>query len=320
MIEFCINEFGYIYIYMKNFLLKSVDIFRCIVDINVSGQLSSFEGIQHGIIGESLFCAYSPLEGVKNEVLALIICNDQLDLSVTGVFLELLLFFFSLVMFLFIFGNRKQVVPYSGQLLIEYFYKFILDMVINRVGPEGGKRFPLIITIFIFILLCNLNGLFPWGVTLTSQIGLTFLIAFGIFVGLTLVALLKHQIAFFKKFIIGQMALPLVCLLFVLEIISYCVRPLSLGVRIAANMIGGHALLHLVAMMFIKIIINIIFLKIFLPNFFDVVIYFLILSSIFIVTCIFLVMMLELGVAFIQAYIFTLLVCIYFGDVLSPVE
>lgn len=256
---------------------------------------------------------YSPLEGVKNEVIVGIILGG-VDISITSFTLFLFAVYSSVSMLFILFRTELQVVPLPGQLVLESFYRFMLDMVIGRAGPTSIVYFPMIFTIFVFILFGNLCGIFPYGMTVTAQVGLTFMLGYSSFIGLTYLGLSLYKLSFFKKFIVGGgMAPVLVALLFVLEIVSYCVRPLSLSVRLAANMIGGHALLHLLAMMFIKFVG-----KVFGPGGCWCMSVGLLGGAFFVVGA-FAVFMLELGVAFLQAYIFSLLLCLYLGEAIRAV-
>lgn len=257
---------------------------------------------------------FSPLEGVKNEVFVGVILFNYLDLSVTSYTVFLVSIYSVVFLLLCFFSYKIYLIPVPGQFFLESIYKFIFDMVIGRVGPAGVVLFPMVFTIFMFILFANVCGLFPFGLTVTAQVGLTFMLGYSSFIGLTILGLSLYKEKFFKKFLVGGGMSPiLVGLLFILEIVSYCVRPLSLSVRLAANMIGGHALLHLLGMMFIKMVNSIYGLG-GSWSFFTFV-----LGSAFFITGIFAVGLLEIGVAILQAYIFSLLLCLYIGEVVRPV-
>ncbi len=256
---------------------------------------------------------FSPLEGIKNEILIEFVLFNQ-NISVTSFTLILFAVYLLVFCVFILFSKELRLVPVGGQLVMESFYKFILDMVVGRAGPISIVYFPMIFTIFVFVLFGNICGIFPFGMTVTAQISLAVMLGYSSFLGLTFLGMIIYRVGFLKKFIVGGgMALALVSLLFVLEIVSYLVRPLSLSVRLAANMIGGHALLHLLAMMFTKFVG-----KIFGANGCWCMSYG-VLGGGFFVIGVFAVFMLEVGVAFLQAYIFSLLLCLYLGEAVKPI-
>jgi len=256
---------------------------------------------------------FSPLEGVKDEILIGFILG-KLDLSFTSLSFFLIVVYSAVFLLFLFFRSELKVIPHPGQLVLESFYRFMLDMIVGRAGPESIVYFPMMFCIFVFVLFGNLCGIFPYGMTVTAQIGMVFMLGYSSFIGLTYIGLGRYKWRFLKKFVVGGgMAKVLVALLFVLEIVSYCVRPLSLSVRLAANMIGGHALLHLLAMMFIQ----------FVGKIFGAVGCWCMSVGVLGVACfvsgVFAVFMLEVGVAFLQAYIFSLLLCLYIGESIRPV-
>lgn len=256
---------------------------------------------------------FSPLEGIKNEVLIEFVLFGQ-NISVTSFTLMLFTVYTAVFVLFMLFSHDLRLVPASGQFVLESFYKFIVDMVVGRAGPSVISFFPMIFTIFVFILFGNLCGIFPFGMTVTAQVSLAVMLGYSSFIGLTYLGFILHKLSFMRKFIVGGgMAFVLVALLFVLEIVSYLVRPLSLSVRLAANMIGGHALLHLLAMMFTKFITGVFGKKVTWSMVNGT------LGGVFFVTGVFAVFMLEVGVAFLQAYIFSLLLCLYLGEAVKPI-
>lgn len=159
------------------------------------------------------------------------------------------------------------------------------------------KYFPLILNIFIFILLLNISGLLPYGFTVTSQIIITFQLAISNFLGIIIIALYNNKLNFFNLFIPKNIPKILVPFLTITEFVSFCIRPFSLAVRLFANMLAGHTLLFIIASFCFYIINNFIIIS-FLP----------ILFVIFI-------LILEICIAFIQAYVFCVLISIYFNDI-----
>ncbi len=169
-------------------------------------------------------------------------------------------------------------------------------MIKNQAGIKGQQFFPLFFLTFGFILLCNVLGLSPYAFTPTSHIVLTFMIAFSFFIGLTILGFLRQGLQFIQLFVPSGVPIVLLPLMIAIEIMSYCIRPISLSVRLFANMLAGHTLLHIVAGFGVNL------LKI---NFF-----FGLLPLILLVA----ITTLEFGIAFLQAYVFIILLSIYLKD------
>ncbi|WP_439814064.1 F0F1 ATP synthase subunit A [Zavarzinia sp. CC-PAN008] len=187
----------------------------------------------------------------------------------------------------------KALVPGRMQSMAELSYEFIANMIKENVGTAGMKYFPLIFTLFMFILFLNLLGLLPYSFTVTSHIAVTFTLAFGVFLGVTLLAIAKHGLHFFSYFLPKGLPLVLAPLIIVIEVISYMMRPISLSVRLFANMLAGHTMLKVFAGFVVALGIA----GGWLPFAFIVA-----LTG------------LELLVAVLQAYVFTILTCIYLND------
>jgi F-type H+-transporting ATPase subunit a len=188
--------------------------------------------------------------------------------------------------------SGAQLVPNRWQSMAELSYEFIANMVRDNVGSAGRPYFPFIFSLFMFVLFGNLIGMVPYSFTFTSHIAVTFAMAFFIFVMVTLIAIARHGWHFFTYFAPKGMPLPLLLLLIPIEIISYCIRPMTLSIRLFANMMAGHTMLVIFAgFVFALGIFG------FLPLAFDV--FFI---------------LLELLVAVLQAYVFTILTCIYLHD------
>nr|YP_010152768.1 ATP synthase F0 subunit 6 [Aureoumbra lagunensis]QQW50416.1 ATP synthase F0 subunit 6 [Aureoumbra lagunensis] len=245
----------------------------------------------------------SPLEQFQIvPVLPIYVLN--FNFSVTNSTLVLLLGICSFFLFLQSIMQKHSFlffVPRRWQNLVEFFFQMIATLLIKDiVGPHGQKFFPYVLSIFLFILVCNLIGLIPYSFTATSHLIFTFSLAFLIFFGINFVSLRKHGILFFSLFLPSGSSLGLAFILVPIELLSYFVRPVSLSVRLFANMMAGHTLLKVVAgfawnmMSFGK---SFLFVAHFIP------------LSILVV-----VMVLEFGVAIIQAYVFTILICIYLND------
>ena len=183
-------------------------------------------------------------------------------------------------------------VPGRWQLLAELSYHFIAKMVADNIGKEGRVYFPLIFSIFIFVLFGNLLGMIPYSFTFTSHIAVTLTMALLIFIMVTLIAFFKHGMKFFSFFLPEGVPIILAPLMIAIEVISYFTRPFSLSVRLFANMMAGHTLLKVIGGFVVPL------------GFFGFVP----------VAGLVAVMGLEFLIAFLQAYIFTILTCIYIND------
>lgn len=178
------------------------------------------------------------------------------------------------------------------KMIINIYYQQIINVHILLY-------FPLIFSICIFILFSNLYGLFPYGFTISSHIWLTASLAISIFIGITLIGFINSGLNFLKFFIpAGVTNKILLYFLIFIEIISYMIRPLSLAIRLFANMLAGHTLLYILLGSALVVSKTKIYFLVFLP-----------------LLIIFLVIFLEIGIAFIQTYVFVILILIYFIDV-----
>ena len=188
--------------------------------------------------------------------------------------------------------RQRAMVPSRWQLLAELSYSFIAKMLSDTVGKEGRPYFPFVFTLFMFVLFGNFLGMLPYSFTFTSHLAVTFALAAFIFIAVTLIAIFKHGIKFFSFFLPHGVPIAMAPLLIPIEIISYLSRPVSLSVRLFANMMAGHTLLKVVAGFVVPL------------GIFGVVP----VAGLVAVTA------LELLISFLQAYIFTILTCIYISD------
>ena len=164
----------------------------------------------------------------------------------------------------------------------------------DTVGTEGRKYFPFVFTIFMFVLIGNMVGMIPYSFTFTSHIIVTFALAAIVFIGVTVLGFVKHGLRFFSFFVIPGLPWYMLPLLIPIEVISYLSRPISLSVRLFANMLAGHTLLKV----FAGFVVSLGFAG-FLPLAFIVA-----LTG------------LEILIAFLQAYVFAILTCLYINDAL----
>jgi F-type H+-transporting ATPase subunit a len=183
-------------------------------------------------------------------------------------------------------------VPGRWQLLAELSYQFIARMVSDNIGKEGRAYFPLIFSIFMFVLFGNLIGMIPYSFTFTSHIAVTLTMSIVIFLMVTIIAFIKHGFKFFSFFLPAGVPIILSPLMIAIEVISYFTRPFSLSVRLFANMMAGHTLLKVIGGFVIPL------------GIFGVVP----------IAGLVAVIGLEFLIAFLQAYIFTILTCIYIND------
>ena len=191
--------------------------------------------------------------------------------------------------------RRRAVVPSRTQSVAELAYGFIYKMVEDVSGKDGVKYFPYIMTLFMFIVAANFLGLLPMSFTTTSQIAVTAIMAMAVFLTVTILGFVLHGFSFLKVFWISAAPLPLRPILALIEVISYFVRPVSHSIRLAGNMMAGHAVIKVFAAFAAIAVIS--------P------------LSILAITAIY---ALEVLVSFIQAYVFAILTCVYLKDALHP--
>jgi F-type H+-transporting ATPase subunit a len=199
-----------------------------------------------------------------------------------------------LAFFLFVVGmQKKALVPGRLQSMAELGYEFVAGMVRDNVGSAGKKYFPFVLTLFVFILFCNLLGLVPYAFTPTSHIVVTFAMAAVVFIGVTVIGVVRHGTHFLSLFVPKGVPFVLLLLLVPIEIISYFVRPFSLSIRLFANMLAGHTMLKV----FGGFVVMLGIIGGWAPLAFIVVF-----------------TGLELLIAFLQAYVFAILTCLYLND------
>ncbi len=195
----------------------------------------------------------------------------------------------------FLLSSRKaSMVPGYFQLIGEMLFNTIVSMVRDNVGSEGRAYFPFILSLFMFILFGNILGLFPHAFTFTSHIIVNFFMSALIFLTVTCIGIAKHRVRFLRMFLPEGTPILLAPILIPIELLSYLSRPVSLSVRLFANMVVGHVLLKVIAGFVV------------LMGVFGIVPFFGLVA----------ITALEFLVAFIQAYVFAILTCIYLHDAL----
>lgn len=225
------------------------------------------------------------------------------DISFTQSALWMMLAVLSATALMTLAMRKGEMVPGRWQNLSEMFYDFLSNVVNDTLGPdEGRKYFPFVFSLFMLILMGNLLGLVPYSFTFTSHIIVTLVLAVAVFLLATMVGIVKHGLHFFSLFLPRGVPLIMAPLIIVIEIISYLSRPISLSVRLCANMTAGHTMLKIFAGFtasllaigvggalagIVPLLLNIALIG------------------------------LELMIAFIQAYVFAILTCIYLKDAIE---
>ena len=219
-----------------------------------------------------------------------------IDLSFTNSSLFMVLSLIIISIFLYFGTKEKKIVPNKVQLIAEMFYNFIAKMISDTAGSKARPYFPFIFSLFMFVLVCNMIGMLPYSFTVTSHIIITLIMALFIFIAVTVIGFIKHGFKYLSLFVPKGVPIVLLPLITVIEIISYLSRPVSLSVRLFANMMAGHTMLKV----FGGFVVSLGILGGWLPLSFSVA-----LTG------------LEILVAFLQAYVFAILTCIYLNDALN---
>lgn len=190
-------------------------------------------------------------------------------------------------------------VPNNWQILLETTYETIAQLLFDNINLEGEKYFPFISVLFTFILFSNLIGLIPYSFTVTSHLIVTFTLSLSIFIGVNIICIQRYKTHMLSLFIPANTSFGLALLLVPIEFVSYIFKPISLGVRLFANLMAGHTLL--------KVIVGFSWSMLLLEDLLAIV-------HVLPLFVLILLVGLELGVAVIQAYVFTILTCIYLND------
>lgn len=222
------------------------------------------------------------------------------DVSFTNQSLLMVIVVAAVSLFLPMAMSRRSLVPSRAQSMAELSYEFVANMINSAAGEDGLIFFPFVFTIFMFVLFANFFGLVPWSFTVTSQICVTFALAAVVILTVIITGFIKHGIGFLKLFV-PHAPILLLLLLVPIEIISFLTRPISLSVRLFANMLAGHTMLQVFAGFVVALggaggILSVL--------------------SIAPMALIVAIMALELLVAFLQAYVFAILTCIYLNEAL----
>ncbi|MBF0589534.1 MAG: F0F1 ATP synthase subunit A [Magnetococcales bacterium] len=215
------------------------------------------------------------------------------DISITNSSLWMMISVAAILLFFKMALKNEAKVPGRLQSLAEMGFVFARDLVQDNIGDEGRKYFPLVLALFFFVLFNNLLGLIPGSFTATSQLIVTGTLAIGVFILSVGIGVARHGVGFLKTFAPGGLPLALLPLMIPIEVISFLARPVSLAVRLFANMTAGHTVLGVM-----------IFFTVTLPVWAGVIP----LSFAVVLTGV------EIFIGFIQAYIFAILTCVYIND------
>jgi len=218
-----------------------------------------------------------------------------IDISFNNIVLPFFIILCLIIILIFFNLYTFRIIPLYIQRLLELIYIFIITIVKQQTNKYGLFWFPFIFSLFNLILFCNLLSLIPFGIALTSHLILIFWLSSTICVSIFIIGLLRFNLKFLYIFI-PQCPFILLPILIPIEIFSYFIRLFSLSIRLAANILAGHTLVHIIVSFILKVI------KL------ELLLSFLLLIPLF------LILILEFGVAFLQAYVFTVLICIYLAD------
>nr|YP_009445884.1 ATP synthase F0 subunit a [Betaphycus gelatinus]ATX68825.1 ATP synthase F0 subunit a [Betaphycus gelatinus] len=247
------------------------------------------------------FIISSPLE--QFEVVTLLPLNIAgFNFSITNSSLFLIIALLILIFWVSLSFHNAGLIPNNWQLVKEYVYTVTSSMVKDNIGKKGEFYFPFIFSLHLLLLYCNLIGMVPYSFTVTSHIVFTFGLALSIFIGINIIGIQTHGFKFFALFLPRGVPLGIIPLLVTIEFLSYIVKVFTLSIRLFANMTSGHTLLKIIAGFAwtllsaggILAILHLIPLGLLLA-----------------------LIGLELAIAGLQAYVFTLLTCIYLNDVLD---
>jgi F-type H+-transporting ATPase subunit a len=242
----------------------------------------------------------TPLEQFELEILCRIVIPGWLDISITNATLYFVISI-TITLSLLIYGARgSRLIPTRLQLITEMVVVGIANLMSQQAGTRSLKYLPLFVSIFVIVVASNVIGLIPFAFTPTSHLIVTFFIAISCNLSLLLLGIFENGVYFFKLFVPKGGPLWLMPLIIVIEMVSYLLRTFSLSIRLFANMMAGHTLLHILSSFTVSCLAYTPSLAVF--------------PFILVIACV----VLELGIAFLQAYVFMVLLSIYLNDALNP--
>jgi F-type H+-transporting ATPase subunit a len=225
-----------------------------------------------------------------------------MDLSFTNASLFMVIIL-AAVWFLMVYGTRnRELVPGKLQSAAEMSYEFVANTIRGTAGNDGMRFFPFVFSLFMFVLFANLIGLIPYSFTVTSQIVVTFAFAALVILTVILYGIYKHGLHWFRLFVPSGVSPVMLPFLVMIEVISFVSRPISLSVRLFANMLAGHITLKVFGG----------FVSMLLASGAWAALAPLPLAGVVAISA------LELLVAVLQAYVFTILTCVYLNDAIHP--
>lgn len=239
---------------------------------------------------------FSPLEQFDAIIIKSIVVRDS-DYTIFSVLIPFILLILLTYMILCISTNFT-LVPIFIQWVCELNLEFVFDLIKQQIGRGGYIYCPIVFTLFNFILINNLFSLLPFGIALTSHLILILWLSLSLSLSISVIGIYYHNIRFLKIFI-PESPLLLLPMLICIEIFSYIIKSFSLAIRLSANIMAGHTLVFIISSFLLKVT--------------KIKIWFFSIGFIFLLFILFL----ELGVAFLQAYVFSVLVCIYLNDSLK---
>lgn len=225
------------------------------------------------------------------------------DISLTNAALFMMLGAALIIGFFLLTTQKTALVPSRVQSMGEMSYEFVANMIRSTAGEDGLKFFPFVFTLFFFIFFANLIGMVPYFFTTTSHLVVTATLAVGVFLLVTLFGIFKNGLGFLKLFAPSGVPLPIYPILIPIEVISYFARPVTLSMRLFANMLAGHIMLKLLVAFAAAMLTAGAGVAILAPLPFLLAIA---------------ITALEFLVAFLQAYVFAILTCVYLSDALHP--
>lgn len=247
-------------------------------------------GAEHAAEGSSL--AFHPMDQF---IVKPLFGGEMAWYTPTNATLWMLIAVLAIIGLLVLSTSKRAIVPTRMQSIAELAYGFIYKMLEDICGKEGVKYFPYVMTLFMFIVTANFLGLLPMSFTTTSHFAVTIPLALAVFLTVTILGFVKNGASFLGLFWVSSAPLALRPILAIIELISYFVRPVSHSIRLAGNVMAGHAV--------IKVFAGFAAIAVISP------------VSVLAITAMY---GLEVLVAFIQAYVFTILTCVYLKDALHP--
>ncbi|MGB4057272.1 MAG: F0F1 ATP synthase subunit A [Alphaproteobacteria bacterium] len=226
-----------------------------------------------------------------------------IDLSFTNSSLWMAIALVTSTTLLTLATSKNQMIPGRAQVAAEMIYGFIANMVRENLGPRGQEYFPLIFTLFMLVLTGNMLGMLPYSFTYTSHLIVTGALALVIFLTVMVIGIARHGTHFFDLFVPPGVPAWLLPLILPIEILSFLVRPITLAMRLFANMMAGHLILKVFAGFSVAMLTSFGvagFFMALLPAGFNVIL-----------------ISFEFLVAFLQAYVFSILACIYLKDTIE---